>query len=161
MSTTEKTREKNTQAKSRGAATESAPSVSPSAATAPFGCSTLEELVEKLTNLDSFKKAVAEASGGVGGGNAAETKKALGEVVTSALFDSGILEKMITKQIERRAGSSGTDAQVHAQVKELLAGEEMKIMLDDKFRAISLYLKGEVIPKTVKKILEETGATTT
>ncbi len=35
-----------------------------------------------------------------------------------------------------------------------LGSENMKILIDEKFRAISLYLKTDVIPKTVAQILK-------
>ena len=109
-------------------------------------------------------------SSGVGGGlggNPEDIKKALGEVVTTALFDSGLLEKIVEKQVEKKLASSGgggsgapsgdLTAHIESTVKTLLAGEDMKILIDDKFRAISLYLKSDVIPKTVKKVLQEEG----
>ena len=46
---------------------------------------------------------------------------------------------------------------VHKESAATLSSENIKILIDDKFRAISLYLKTDVIPKTVAQILKNTG----
>lgn len=43
---------------------------------------------------------------------------------------------------------------VEAEVKKCLSSEEVKILIDEKFRAISLYLKTDVVPRLIRKHLE-------
>jgi hypothetical protein len=137
---------------------------------------------EAFTRSEPFRQAVAREAAATDSGD--KTREAIGEVLQSALFESGILEKLIAKQVESRVGEadggggvSGAQVQdilattlpqllqselkgiVQKQVKATVAGEEMKVLIDDKFRAISLYLKSDVIPKAVQKILQESGQT--
>ena len=136
----------------------------------------LEEIEKKVTASESFRQAVREEAGGDGGG---ATKEALGAIIQSVLFESGILEKIVNKQIDSKlAGGGSGDADpagvkkvlakelpellqgelkgvAERQVRSAMAGEDMKALLDDKFRAMSLYLKTDVIPKAVQKVLKE------
>jgi hypothetical protein len=87
-----------------------------------------------------------------------KTRELLLEVVNAAVFASGLLEKVVDKRIEKRLAKvlrAQLTEVVDKQVRAALSSDDMKILVDDKFRAISLYLKGEVIPKTVAKILKE------
>lgn len=139
---------------------------------APTVSAALEQLVSALES--SVVARVAERSSpaeGVGI-DPSKAKEMLAEIVQSVLFDSGILEKFVSKKIEEGGGGlSKADAKslveealagsleeqlksiVDKQVRIALAGEDIKLLIDDKFRAISLYLKSDVIPKTVKQVL--------
>jgi hypothetical protein len=145
----------------------------------------LEEIEKKVTSSESFRKAVREKS--PAGGDSGVTKEALGAIIQSVLFESGILEKLVNKQIDSKLPSGGDGGGGGAnpdgvkkvlakelpellhgelkgvaerQVRSAMAGEGMKTLLDDKFRAMSLYLKTDVIPKAVQKVLKETQPST-
>jgi hypothetical protein len=75
------------------------------------------------------------------------------EVIHSSLFASGVLEKYVTRAVNEKIESEVT-ALVQREIQATLSSENVKVLLDDKFRAISLYLKSEVIPKTVAQILK-------
>ena len=75
------------------------------------------------------------------------------EVIHSSLFTSGVLETYGTRAVNDKMQSEST-ALVQREIQATLSSENVKILLDDKFRAISLYLKSEVIPKTVAQILK-------
>jgi hypothetical protein len=47
---------------------------------------------------------------------------------------------------------------VRTEVGSFLAGEDMKVLLDDKFRAVTLYLKTDVIPNAVRHALKSNAA---
>lgn len=103
------------------------------------------------------------------------TKEALANVVQAILFDSGILERLVTRIVDEKITSRGAApsstaaaglndearkeiaALAQKAITATLAGEQMKMLLDDKFRAITLYLKSEVIPKAVQDILKAKG----
>jgi phage tail tube protein FII len=118
-----------------------------------------------------------------------KTREVLTGVLASTLFESGLLEKTVTRIVEQKGLSAGGGApadlsrvvreECTSLIKQLLAegsgslrheiqalarkeitaalgGEEFKVLLDDKFRAISLYLKTELIPKTVAQALKGT-----
>ena len=125
----------------------------------------------------------------LGGGplNTEKLKEAMTAVVTSALFDGGILEKLVERVVGKKLPASRDSTQggaveasvasllqeksgelllgnksplrqelhnlVQKEVAAALSSEDMKILIDDKFRAISIYLKTDVIPKTVTQIL--------
>lgn len=106
------------------------------------------------------------------------TKDALNQVVQAILFDSGILEKLVQRIVEERlkeagaiggGGAAAAGSLSEEQKKETLdlfqkelsaalASEQMKMLIDDKFRAISLYLKSDVIPKAVQEALKPKAA---
>lgn len=102
--------------------------------------------------------------------HAAKTKEVLTEIVQSALFESGLLEKVVQRTVEKKLkeagdsrggpGQEGSQAQkeiealVKRELQAALAGESVKVMIDDKFRAITLYLKSDVIPKAVGQALK-------
>jgi hypothetical protein len=103
--------------------------------------------------------------------NNARTKEALLQVIQGVLFESGLLEKLILKNLEQKlqslpaggGGGGGTLSEqgkkevqtlVQKEVATTLSSEQVKQLIDDKFRAISLYLKQEVIPKAVSQILK-------
>jgi hypothetical protein len=123
------------------------------------------------------------AAGGAGADHQ-KTKEALVQIVNAVVFESGILEKIIARQIDARLGSQPAcgggaaavpqealaeaitavlpklvkdeiETVVEKKVKSALSGEAMKTLLDEKFRAMSLYLKGDVIPKIVTTALRE------
>ncbi|MEM7233375.1 MAG: hypothetical protein AAF517_14450, partial [Planctomycetota bacterium] len=41
------------------------------------------------------------------------------------------------------------------EMKQFFAGDEMKVLLDDKFRAVTLYLKTDVIPNSVRQAMRK------
>jgi hypothetical protein len=109
---------------------------------------------------------LSAASPGAAGGSEA-TKEALTQVMQAVLFESGFLEKLVQRAVEHKleAGNSAKalldscrdeiQGIVEKTISATLSGENVKVMIDDKFRAISLYLKGEVIPKAVIQVLKQ------
>lgn len=108
----------------------------------------------------------------------------LKKLISSVLIESGFLEKFVKSTVEKRLGDAGApDAQsirqqaaqlakeflsenlgaifqkeiqeiVRKEVSQFLAGDEMKMLLDDKFRAVTLFLKTDVIPNAVRHALK-------
>ena len=100
------------------------------------------------------------------------TKDNLAEVINSVVFESGILAKVIRSELDERlkeATAAVLDSylkrelpkflneHVSKAVAESLGSEEVKLLIDSKFRAITLYLKTDVIPRVVKQILQKAG----
>ena len=116
----------------------------------------------------------------------AKTKEALLKVLQAALFESGLLEKIVHRAVDQRlngtregeaAAKGGVEAEgfpamkdylaknlpelckgeiqgiVQKQIQAAFAGENVKMLFDEKFRAISIYLKTEVIPKAISQQL--------
>jgi len=121
----------------------------------------IAERVEPLLD-----RRLSAASPGAAGSSEA-TKEALTQVMQAVLFESGFLEKFVQRAVEQKL-ETGNSAKalldscrseiqgiVEKTVSATLSGENVKVMIDDKFRAISLYLKGEVIPKAVIQILKQ------
>ncbi len=141
----------------------SAPEEVPVALTASQGVPSIDG-IESLID-QKIKKAIA---GSVSTGND-RTKEALLHVIQAVLFESGLLEKVVGRAIEQKLESlppggahqrlseaTGKEIQgmIQKETSALLASEEMKTMIDEKFRAITLYLKSDVIPKAVQQALK-------
>ncbi len=106
------------------------------------------------------------------------TKEALTQVVQAILFDSGILERLVSRIIDEKlptkpsGGSEAVSSEalssearketqdlIQKEITRALASEQMKMVIDDKFRAISLYLKSDVIPRAVQEALRTRAPT--
>ncbi len=96
------------------------------------------------------------------------TKDKLAEVINAVVFESGILSKVIKSELDdslKDAIEAYLDRElpkfisenVATAVSDCLGSEEVKLLIDTKFRAITLYLKTEVIPKAVKQLLQKSG----
>ncbi len=94
------------------------------------------------------------------------TKDKLAEVINAVVFESGILSKVIKSELDdslKGAIEAYLDRElpkfindnVATAVSDCLGSEEVKLLIDTKFRAITLYLKTEVIPKAVKQLLQK------
>ena len=94
------------------------------------------------------------------------TKDKLAEVINAVVFESGILSKVIKSELDdtlndaiqtylHRELPKILNEKVSSAVSECLGSEEVKLLIDTKFRAITLYLKTEVIPKAVKQLLQQ------
>gem|GEM_PF-3921092 len=85
-------------------------------------------------------------------------------------FESLVSITQVRQEIETRLRGSGSGSAVRGygspggpgesaiftnMIGRLLSSDELKEMLDDKFRVINNYIKNELIPKTVKKMLKE------
>ena len=102
-------------------------------------------------------------------------KDAVLKVMQGVLLESGLLERFIQRAVEAKvqglsggAGAAkdgprpgavaGADGDVRGlvqkEISRALAGEELKGLVDEKFRAITLYLKTDVIPKVVQQTLK-------
>ncbi len=90
----------------------------------------------------------------------------LAEVVHAVVFESGLLTRQIQSQLEtslksvvseyvKNDLSKAMGDTVQKAVTDLLNSEEIKMLIDSKFRAINLYLKTDVIPKVVKQCLAQ------
>ena len=112
-----------------------------------------------------IKKAIA---GSVSMGND-RTKEALLHVIQAVLLESGLLEKFVGRAVDQKleslppggvhqglsdASRKEIQGMIQKEASALLGSEEMKTMIDEKFRAITLYLKSDVIPKAVQQALK-------
>lgn len=98
-----------------------------------------------------------------------EFKDLITGILSATLFESGMIEKLIERKIDdfRRSLQSSFIAEARKEISALvqreiaaaLGSENMKILIDEKFRAISVYLKTDVIPKTVAQILKASRKT--
>ena len=103
-------------------------------------------------------------------GSAAVNRDQLAEVVHAVVFESGLLKKQIERELEsslkgaikpvigeyvKNDLSKALGDMVQKAVTDLLNSEEIKVLIDSKFRAITLYLKTDVIPKVVKQCLAQ------
>ena len=89
-----------------------------------------------------------------------DIKKAVTRVVESVLEARGItgggkgqtqdISEAVSQYLKENLGNMLTET-ISSEVKSFLASEEMKELLDSKFRAIDLYLKTDLIPKVVKR----------
>ena len=110
--------------------------------------------------------------------HAAKTKTVLAEIVQSVLFESGLMEKVVQRAVEKKlkeggirsaggterdgSGAKPGDGQSQKEIEAIvknevlatLSGETVKVLIDDKFRAITLYLKTDVIPKAIGQALK-------
>ena len=66
--------------------------------------------------------------------------------------------RLAKEALTERLSSLHRDIQalIQKETAAFLSSENLKVLIDDKFRAISLYLKTDVIPKTVQQILKGT-----
>ena len=89
-----------------------------------------------------------------------DIKKAVTRVVESVLEARGItgggkgqtqdISEAVSQYLKENLGNMLTET-ISSEVKSFLTSEEMKELLDSKFRAIDLYLKTDLIPKVVKR----------
>lgn len=96
------------------------------------------------------------------------TKDKLAEVINAVVFESGILSRVVRSELDE-ALKNAMKEHLHSElpkilndnvskaVSECLGSEEVKLLIDSKFRAITLYLKTDVIPKVVKQLLQKGG----
>ena len=89
-------------------------------------------------------------------------KEQLAKMIHAVVFESGILKKVIDQQIATNVEKAAAEYvqkelpnQIERAVGETLNSEAMKEFIDSKFRAITLYLKTEVIPSAVKRALKQ------
>jgi hypothetical protein len=131
-------------------------------------------VTERLEPL--LEQRLSQADGTSGSSGLGATKEALTQVLHGVLFESGLLEKFVHRAVDQklkvapaREGLSGglmgaskeeIGAVVENKVAASLSGDTLKVLIDDKFRAITLYLKTDVIPKAVAQILKKSNART-
>jgi hypothetical protein len=92
-------------------------------------------------------------------GGSLDMKKIVVSLVERALADRAPVPaaakaedvKAIVSQCLREGLGSGLSETIRNEVRSFLASDELKELLDSKFRAIDLYLKTELIPKIVKR----------
>jgi len=106
----------------------------------------LEALVVRIVRRE-LEEGAGASSGGVASSDNAGVKEAAGEIVKEFLSEN--LGKIFKDQIE---------AVVQTAVAEFLAGEGVKELVDDKFRAVTMYMKSDVIPQAVKNTLKDLEA---
>lgn len=103
-------------------------------------------------------------------------KDSFRKAIQSTLLESGLLERLILRVVEEKlkalppsppvspapgglsdevlaSMAAAIQRAVQVEVGNAVAGEKVKVLIDDKFRAITLYLKQDVIPKTVQQLL--------
>jgi hypothetical protein len=126
---------------------------------------------------------LAPASRPTGGGPEAATdiRKTVSEAVTSVLLETSLLDRLIERHLKSKAvAGAGEAAQanpkdpskpgrdhaatpvqgdlrllIQSEMKAFLTSQELKELLDEKFRSITLYLKNEVIPKAIGSHLQK------
>jgi hypothetical protein len=114
-----------------------------------------------------------------------QVKEVLNSVLIESGLLKQVVETVVERQLEARGGDGGggerlrqeaaalakdflsknlgtvfkdeIQGAVTAATKELLSSEQVKILIDDKFRAVTLYLKTEVIPKAVRQAARESA----
>jgi hypothetical protein len=101
-----------------------------------------------------------------------KVEQTLPEIVAKIVVEKGIGAAIDPKMIEERVTAVIADkvlgdkldpaliqAEIRNQtphvVKEIANSDEFKVLIDDKFKVIMKYLKEDIIPKSVKKILKE------
>jgi len=163
--------------------------------------SDLQQRIAALQHkFDSLSQRLESANAGTGGlpssGSFIVSDKLLGDkfkkLLTSTLFESGILERFVALAVEKKlaelkvspSGQGPANAEelrkesaklvkeflsqnlrslfqneirgaIQKELQSFLASEDMKIMIDNKFRAVQLYLTSDVVPTTVKQILQK------
>ena len=100
----------------------------------------LETLVRRVLTRE------LDATGGNGGnpGNRDEIRKIAGSLVKDFLAEN--LGRIFNEQIE---------GVVEQSVSQFLSSERVKELIDEKFRAVTLYMQTEVIPKAVEQSLQD------
>ena len=151
--------------------------------------STIQVQTEIPTAEEAVEERLQEHSQGLPGQGTDidKIKEVISNVVSGTLFESGLLQKFVTRSVEQKLEAEGQNvagqieqvlrekgadllksalsenlnnmreelkALVERECAAALAGENLKILIDDKFRAISIYLKTDVIPKTVGQMLK-------
>ena len=148
----------------------------------------LEELRRKVDSLAAKVESAEADGGLAGvGPDAASMGDLLKRTITSVLLESGFLEKFVTSIVTKKiaeSGGGGGDVtaqarelskqfltenlgtifqsqikpQLEAEIQQWMSSEAMKVLLDDKFRAVTLYLKTDVIPTAVRQAMNNTKA---
>lgn len=135
-----------------------------------------------------------------GGKDSADLKRTITEILGTILLETGLLERLVEKIVEKQLksqGAAGTNSAASApgadsldairqetgkvareflsrhlgglfqteirgviqkEMKTILASDEIKELIDEKFRTINVYLKTEVIPKVVQQELAKAEA---
>ncbi len=98
------------------------------------------------------------------------SQEKLAEVINAVVFESGILGRIVDQHLEAKLKAAAVsavqsyvstelgkvvEAQVSKVVSEQLNSNQVKELIDSKFRAITLYMKTDVIPKAVKQLLKQ------
>lgn len=105
----------------------------------------LEALVLRIVRRELETVGAGSAgAGSAGAGGAGNVREETGKVVKSFLAEN--LGTIFKSQIEPI---------VQSVVADYLTGESIKELVDDKFRAVTLYMKTDVIPDAVRKTLAE------
>ena len=90
----------------------------------------------------------------------------IAELINAVVFESGILGKVIDQKFAQRLRAgveeyaktelpSLLDSHIQKAVAEAMNSEDVKQLIDSKFRAITLYMKTDVIPQAVKQVLQQ------
>ena len=127
-----------------------------------------EESVRAAIEKQTEKLAPRAPNGGV---SAEDLRQTVAEVVGAALIETDLIDKLVERHLKNRpqaAGPGGVSTEevmrlVQTEFRGLLAKElkaflvsnEFKEILDDKFRAITLYLKSDLLPKAIKEQLSK------
>ncbi|MBN1807494.1 MAG: hypothetical protein JW909_00375 [Planctomycetes bacterium] len=106
--------------------------------------SDLAERMEKVEKVlpDIVGKIVAEKGGGA-------DPKLIEEQVTAIVADKVLGDKLDPEVIQAEIKNQTPEV-----VREIANSDEFKVLLDDKFKVILNYLKQDVIPKQVKKLMK-------
>lgn len=115
----------------------------------------LEKIEKQLNAL--IKK--VEAGGGGGPVNASNVSGIFKKLINSVLIESGFLEKIVASTLSHQFDEDSEFAavihnSVQKEIKTWLSSNEMKELMDDKFRHVTVYLKTDVIPTAVRQALE-------
>jgi hypothetical protein len=141
-----------------------------------------------LTRLidESVRQSLAKAPASPKAADPADLKKTVADTVSAVLLESNLLDRLIERHLKSRpqpaepAGGARPDIQkavqehlakhlgsvfqgelrslVQKEVKAFTGSDGLKEVIDEKFRAITLYLKTDVIPKVVRDTLARVEA---
>ena len=88
----------------------------------------------------------------------------LAEIISAVVFESGIIDKIVKRHLAEGVPAAvdqyaknqlpqQMSGLVQKAVAEAMSSEDVKELIDSKFRAITLYMKTDLIPSAVKQAL--------
>ncbi len=142
----------------------------------------LQKAVEEAARQAVQHIASASRPTGGGQDAATDIRKTVSEAVTSVLLETSLLDRLIERHLKsspaaKAVAAAGESAQanpkdpskpgrdhvatpvqgdlralIQSEMRAFLTSQELKELLDEKFRSITLYLKNEVIPKAIRSL---------
>jgi hypothetical protein len=93
-----------------------------------------------------------------------DIKKTVTEAVGSVLLETNLVERILDRHLKARpaaaaaAGGASADfadlrVTVQKEMRNFVTSQEFKELMEEKFRAITMYLRSDVVPKVVRETL--------